>query len=1127
MNNAAGTLESVVIELSKLLRPLEYDLATPSQAKAFLAQMGFVLTDAQVAGISEPLSTAANNATSLVEIVEVLLEAIETENYGTIATKSIEAIQKIADTINAFSTIGSQLSGVVEGSADEIAKRLFDYLLFNYLNSTKEVNYALELAGLLERDDYNEASEDPDQPPFTVFTYNFNQLSDWLSNPADQLRSLYDWGDNFDGRKLFSQIETILAREGLPVIYDDSGATPRLDAVFIEALPKTDVTPQGLFIRIKDSLSSVTQTLVISNDVRIALKIDTQLPPNTGLSILPNGEVSFVPTVPGSPINGDFSLQIIAEQTLPPDPFILFGQAGGSRLELRKFTLTMGTSVNWDGSQANGSFQLEGDAEDVKILIDSGSGDGFLAQIIPDTRIEADFSIQMGVSTDSGFYFSGSSSLEIQLPTHITLGPIDLESLTLSAILDADDIPVSVGTNLRARLGPLVTVVENMGVTAALSLPPNNNGNLGPLQFDFGFKPPNGVGLSLDTGVVKGGGYLYFDFDREEYAGALELVFSGFLTLKAIGLITTRLPDGSKGFSLLIIITAEFGMGLQLGFGFVLLGVGGLLGLNRTMKLEPLAEGVRTGATENVLFPQNVIENAPRIISDLRRFFPPEEGIFLIGPMAKLGWGTPALITLSLGIIFEIPGNIAILGVLKVVLPEERAALLILQVNFIGAIEFDKQRAFFFASMFESRILFITLEGEMGVLVAWGSDSNFVVSVGGFHPQFVPPPLPFPSPQRISLNILNESWGRIRIMGYFAVTSNTVQLGARAELFFGFSEFKLEGHLAFDALFQFDPFFFIIEISCGVSLKVFGIGLFSISLKFSLEGPTPWRAKGYGKLKLLFFSIKANFDFTWGEQKDTSLPPIEVLPILQAEYEKLSNWTAQLPASSNLLVSLNLPEEGSEELVLHPVGTLAITQRAVPLDLRLDKIGNQKPVDGDRFSLEVTEGLKKLDDLSEQFAIAQFQDFKDAEKLSQAAFQPEDSGLSLAVSDDAFATGKAVKRNIRYETHIIDKQFLFVVVAFFEVVNRIFTHFLNGNAVTKLVVSKHYQQQLQPFEEKIVLTPEQFVVASTVNNRVTSQEMVFTSEAKARECMQKEIAKDATRQDLLHVIPAYEVNTRA
>ena len=64
--------------------------------------------------------------------------------------------------------------------------------------------------------------------------------------------------------------------------------------------------------------------------------------------------------------------------------------------------------------------------------------------------------------------------------------------------------------------------------------------------------------------------------------------------------------------------------------------------------------------------------------------------------------------------------------------------ILVLQVNFAGAIEVDKQRIYFFAALFDSHVLFITIDGSMGLLVAYGDDANFVVSVGGFHPQFAP-----------------------------------------------------------------------------------------------------------------------------------------------------------------------------------------------------------------------------------------------------------------------------------------------------------------------------------------------------------------------------------------------------
>ena len=105
-------------------------------------------------------------------------------------------------------------------------------------------------------------------------------------------------------------------------------------------------------------------------------------------------------------------------------------------------------------------------------------------------------------------------------------------------------------------------------------------------------------------------------------------------------------------------------------------------------------------------------------------------------------------------------------------------------------------------------MLTVTLEGGLGLLVGWGADANLVVSAGGFHPQFSPPPLPFPEPPRIAANLLNERYAKVRLEAYFAVTTSAVMFGARAELMFGTGSFRVDGFLSLDVLFQFDPFYF-------------------------------------------------------------------------------------------------------------------------------------------------------------------------------------------------------------------------------------------------------------------------------------------------------------------------------
>ena len=78
-------------------------------------------------------------------------------------------------------------------------------------------------------------------------------------------------------------------------------------------------------------------------------------------------------------------------------------------------------------------------------------------------------------------------------------------------------------------------------------------------------------------------------------------------------------------------ITAEFPP-IQLGFGFSLLGVGGLLGLNRSVMVERLRSGVRDGTLDSVLFPEDVVANAGRILSDLQQVFPPTPGPVRVRP---------------------------------------------------------------------------------------------------------------------------------------------------------------------------------------------------------------------------------------------------------------------------------------------------------------------------------------------------------------------------------------------------------------------------------------------------------------------------------------------------------------
>ena len=1140
-----GSLEALALALGNLLAPLEKDLAD-NKTRVLLAQLGLQLPPSAdgATAFGQAVDKIATSAGAMPGQIEKLISDNSGSDYGKVVQTGTELIKnsiKIIDGIDKLATAVRGLSGstgipaaTLNTFADRLPKRLIDYLIVRNLEGAPVIPEALEFIGIVERNFVS--STDPALPDFTEYGFHIDQASAFVKSPLERLGTMYDWGKGgFDGSKLLPVLQSLFGKAGIPAIVDDAVNPSVLDAIVFEAQARTDLNPPGLEIRL-------AQTIEVDNAVPFNQGDDWQLEglatgdieAATALVIQPDGNLTLTP--PAAMGTGKFGLRFRAAQA-SGDPFLIFGNPEGSRLQVESFGLEASAGFNFDsGSSASAEGLVSGEIKGGRLEIDMGEGDGFLADILSGLNIASDFELGFGVSSEEGVFFVGSAELEVQLPAHIDLGPIEINALTFRVGIDDNTFPLSVSADIMAQLGPIAASVEDIGVRGVLSIPPDkNDGNLGPLQFDIGFKPPQGVGLSVDAGPVKGGGYLFFDFDREEYAGALELVFSEWIALRAIGLITTRMPDGKKGFSMLIIITVEFGSGIQLGFGFTLLGVGGLLGVHRTVNVQALTDGIRTGSVESVMFPQDIIANAPRIISDLRSFFPVQQDIFLLGPMAKIGWGTPTLFTVSLGIILEIPSiNITILGVIKLVLPDEEADILRLQVNFIGRIEPSNKLLWFYAELYDSRVLFITLEGGLGLYLNWGDQANFVVSVGGFHPRYSPPPLPFPAPPRLAISILNESFARIRVEAYFAITSNSVQFGARAELFFGLDEFKLEGHLGFDALFQFDPFFFSFGLSFSLSVKVFGIGLFSVGFSGLLEGPTPWHIDGKGKISLLFFSISVPFSHTWGSNEDTKLDPIEVFPLLEAELGALTNWRAELPLGNNITVALRqLGDSDTDTLVLHPVGSLRISQRKIPLNLKIDKVGNQRPSDVNKFSIDVTVGSGGTSEktLQEQFATGQFIELDDSERLSVAGFAPEDSGVEIDVAGETRKTSQAVKRVIRYEEIIIDNRFRSFLRPFFAyfragfgLLNEfMFTHFLHGAAVANSPMSQQHKKRLEPFDELIAVKPNEYSVAFNDDNTTVDATVSFASQAKAKQFMNEKVSQNPALQTALHVIPNTEL----
>jgi hypothetical protein len=1044
----------------------------------------------------------------------------------------------------------------------ELPKRLVDFLLSNYMANRSPLAFAV--LHLIDVIDYPHFEADPSkfQIEHVRPVIHYRHFKTLVTDPAQLAKEAYGWNTpQFVAMRFLQRLNLLFQTLGMRsriqplnrdaeqiwlnrTVSETAGTMPQLITFFFEergaiagfrlGLSMFGVRPTaegatdgGLgLVPIVQGQVQGSIPFFRFEDTFIDLAVEASLLKGMALILRPahDPELRLAPSV-GENIAGRFALGV-RHGSPQGEPKTFLALPGGTGMQIQQAIL-LGGMEKISGRPAESFMELG--LLGGRFVFSLEQADAFVQESIPREKVGASFDLKARWTQHEGIHFQGSSGLFLILPVHDEIGPFTLNSLTLGLNVETENLTFLSAIGGSLRLGPLTAAIEGLGLKLEVTF---EQGNLGTLGLAPRFKPPDGLGLSIDGGGFTGGGFLRYVETDQRYEGMLELEYEDQIALKAIGLLTTRLPGGKPGFSLLIIITAEFNP-IQLGLGFTLNGVGGLLGLNRTADVERLRSGLRDNTLSSVLFPQNVIENASRILSDLNQLFPAQRDRFLFGPMARIGWGSPTLITIDLGLMIEIPEpvRLLILGVIRATLPDEKAKLLQLQVNFLGVIDFQAQRLAIDASLYDSKLLSFTLSGDMAVRLHWGAEPDFLLSVGGFHPAYHPPPLNLPVLRRLSLQLTAGDNPRLTLETYFAVTSNTVQFGAKVELLAKAGSFNAYGFLSFDVLFQFNPFHFIAAISAKIALRVGSNEIASISLDFTLEGPTPWRAQGTAKLKICWFlTIKVHFDKTFGEARDTRLADVAVLPLLRAALGDKSNWVADPAGDRRQLVSLKEIQASDDQMVVAPFGVLTIQQRVAPLGITIQRFGSQRPADGDRFAIEqVTAGEGSQSEpleaspVSELFAPAQFFELSDAQKLSSKSFERYVSGVKLVDSEE-FAGEYAIRREVAYEMFYIDEQRDLAPQG--KPVRPDFLSFhswaLQGAvANSPLSQARNGRSALAP--GAVQVSQEGFAVVNASNLRPVAGAQA-ESEAGAQRLMQGMLHDNPSLESELLVVPAFEVN---
>jgi len=417
---------------------------------------------------------------------------------------------------------------------------------------------------------------------------------------------------------------------------------------------------------------------------------------------------------------------------------------------------------------------------------------------------------------------------------------------------------------------------------------------------------------------------------------------------------------------------------------------------------------VRNKTLDAILFPTDVVANAPRYVNALKTVFPPARGHHLFGFAVSLGFPASQVIRAELAIVFECGagGRWALMGQVYAAFPADAPKkLLELHIDALGLWDTGRGEFSFDGTLYDSFIGPVHFSGDVAVRMRKGDSSFFLFSAGGYHPEFNVP-AGFPALRRLTISLADEENLRLRLSGYIAITSNTRQIGARMELFVKFGSLSIEGILSFDALWEPDVRFVVI-FDIEFKLKYKGTTFFGVDVSGRFTGPDPKRVVGKWSVDLWLVSIGGSFDHTFGEDRPpVALPATDPLPPLMAALKEPGNWSTDL-AGAPTLVTLRR----RDGVFVHPLARLTVRQTVVPLSLKIARFAGGTVPGAPRYDITFsTVGGKPATrtPVNDQFAAAEFLDLSDDEKLARPSFEAMPAGVTLDSGDVTFGSQTAV-----------------------------------------------------------------------------------------------------------------------
>ena len=213
-------------------------------------------------------------------------------------------------------------------------------------------------------------------------------------------------------------------------------------------------------------------------------------------------------------------------------------------------------------------------------------------------------------------------------------------------------------------------------------------------------------------------------------------------------------------------------------------------------------------------------------------------------------------------------------------------------------------------------------------------------------------------------------------------------------------------------------------------------------------------------------------------------------------------------------------------VVVHPFGTLAFSESVVTLNYAIDKIGDKVPLSDTKFTItNVHSGTTNLSTtpVQDRFALAQFTEMSDSEKLSTPSFEMMDSGFALSSTANV-ATPAPVNKDVDYEISYLRQKK--VVFAGRRGMGRIrFDMTRKASAAANASISHKNSKMSDLAPGEVVTNDEQFAVVSMSTLQPVAAGMIAGSFAEARQKYEALIASQPALKGTVQVVSTFELAT--